>query len=366
MTLIRAILYAFVVAALANAQQSTVFKRNVFLNATSAQASGPLPNIGQAVHIVTLQFPTAVADVDSFVVRFEASFDNATFFPISEDIISAKYNGSSFAYVVQRCNGVYPYVRLRIVTPAAIPMTAHYTGSIQPIGIVRLSGDRYIVSSPLSGATVAGLCLNIDGNCYIDGKRVVPLVPSDWTSVELLGSTVRTNAEGFINLYQPQGTVNQWQMVCRSIPSPPYDLLFHWQRNDSIAGTDPQSRTGILLRESSTGKLWAYIIRSGGGSGTLIELQKWSNPSTPVDTVISAGIRLESGLVSLRLTATSTTRSFSMPDPSGTFYSKIMNFGQAVANNDYFTTAADQICFGFGVDNGNYAGSANFVGYEEL
>ena len=35
-------------------QQNTVFRRNVFQGITTTQASAAMPNIGQAVHLVTL------------------------------------------------------------------------------------------------------------------------------------------------------------------------------------------------------------------------------------------------------------------------------------------------------------------------
>lgn len=370
--------YIFAAAALlisqqtpSQAQQQTVFKRAAISAVTVPTASAALPNIGQSVHILTAIFPAAVADVTGFVLRVEASFDNTTYFPISEDLTTATYNGS-FAYAITRANGVYPFVRLRYVTAAAPALTANYTGSLQPIGQITLSGTRYIAASPLaapstpapSGASIAGICLNIENTCYINGKKVVPLITSDWTSVELEGTTVRTDGTGFINLYQPFGTTNKWQMVCRSIPATPFDVVLHLIRNTAISGSDPVARTGIMLRESSTGKLWTYHLGNGGGSGLNFFMQRWTNSSSLLNEVFSGGIRLDSSMYSLRITAGASTRSISVPDPSGLYYSKLLNFGQAISNTDHFTTAADQLCFGFGVDNGNYAGYVTLAGYE--
>lgn len=363
MTAIRTILLLFALVVTAAAQQSTVFKRNVFLNATTAQASGPLPNIGQAVHIVTLQFPTAVADVTGFVIRFEASFDNTTFFPISEDITSAKYNGSSFAYSVQRCNGVYPYVRLRIVTPAAIAVTAHYTGSIQPIGIVRLSGDRYIIASPLQGATVTGICTNIDNNCYIDGQRVVPVVPSEWTSVNL-NSDVRTDGDGFVTLYRANGNANGYSMVCRSLPGPQFDVIMTMDRDQQIYGGDSVSPAAFIVRESSSGKFVAYVFQ-GGGAGHVFSRERWNSPTSFNSGTNPASVT-PMRLLQFRITQGATTRSYSVPNRAGTVWSKLSNFGQADGNNDFFTTAPDQLCFGVLGNNPNYATLATFVGFEVL
>ncbi|MBK8200729.1 MAG: hypothetical protein IPK75_20525 [Acidobacteria bacterium] len=52
----------FLIALAAPAQQSVVF-RQVFSGITTTQASAPIQNIGQGLHLFQVYFPTAVADV---------------------------------------------------------------------------------------------------------------------------------------------------------------------------------------------------------------------------------------------------------------------------------------------------------------
>ena len=187
-------------------QQNTVFRRNVFQGITTAQASSAVPNIGQSVHIFTLIYPSAVADVTGFTFRVEASYDNTTYFPISEDLIEAKYNGT-FAYAIARCNGVFPYVRFRLVAAnASNALTAHYTGSLQPIGIVRFQSDRYLAESPLASVQVSGPHLVIQSTYYIQNRRVTPIVAADWTSVNFDALTVRHDDASSITILDPQAS----------------------------------------------------------------------------------------------------------------------------------------------------------------
>lgn len=117
---------------------------------TAPQASGPMPNIGQASHLLTVILPTATAGVDGLVVRIEASFNGSLYFPISRDITTAVYNGS-FAYAMERANGVFPFIRIRGVTVSATyPLDAFYTGSTQPIANVILDNGRFLPQASIA------------------------------------------------------------------------------------------------------------------------------------------------------------------------------------------------------------------------
>lgn len=351
------LLAAIAMAASLAAQQNTVFKRNVFQGITTAQASAALPNIGQAVHIVTLIYPAASADVTAFTFRVEASYDNTTFFPIIEDITEAKYNGT-YAYAVARCNGVYPYVRLRLVTAnASNALTAHYTGSLQPIGTVKFSTDRYVIQSPLAGATMEGLLMNLSGEYYLYNRRMTPIVPADWSSVNLDALTVRTDGTNYIQM-DVWGNVRKWQMVCTSLPASPYHIRIHYIRLNGSRAADNPNETGVMLRNSSDGKMivnFLYLYNQWA-------IAKWASPTSENSQYLLNVMSLDSQpLFSFDIVDDGTNRIWRWWDGKET-YRIYQGTGETQGRTDY--TTPDQICFGASGQNGNYRTQSMLVGYD--
>jgi len=336
-------------------QQNTVFRRNVFQGITTAQASAAMPNIGQAVHIFTLIYPAAVADVTSFTFRVEASYDNTTYFPISEDITEAKYNGS-FAYAISRCNGVYPYVRFRLVTAnASNALTAHYTGSLQPIGIVKFQTDRYVAQSPLAGPTVEGLALNISGEYYVYGRRMTPIVTTDWTSVNLTGTTTRTDQTGAITI--DNGANNRFEGVCRSLPAAPYVIRAHFIRRSGSAAGDNLNQTGIALRNNSSGLfvIWYWETTSS------FRYSKWNSFAAANSDYFANPGRDTEPITSIQWTDDNTNRDVRIWDGFGA-YKIFVGTQETKLRTDFVTP--DQVCFLNNGPNGNYRTRATLVGYD--
>ena len=154
---------------------TTVFRR-VFTAIAAPATSANLPNIGQVTHLLTVIFPTAAADVTSGLqIRIEASYDNVLFFPISRDITTASFSGTS-AIAVERANASYPFLRVRAVAVPATPaLTAHYTGTMQPLGNVLVSAGRIIAASPTAGDKVTwGLC--VGAPCTTGTNLTVPWI----------------------------------------------------------------------------------------------------------------------------------------------------------------------------------------------
>ena len=92
-------------------------------------------------------FDTAIAQVNPVQIRLEASFDNTTYFPIMEDVVTIPLLGGR-VYSIVKANGVYPYVRVNSVvdTPAAAPMTIYYVGHIYSVlPSVREGVDRWLL-----------------------------------------------------------------------------------------------------------------------------------------------------------------------------------------------------------------------------
>lgn len=132
-------------AAAAQPPKQTVFQK-VFDGITAVQASAPLPNVGQTMHLITVLFPAEVSAVSSIQVRLEASYDNTTYFPISADIISAPLVGGQ-VYNIQVAYGPWPYVRVRtLLSTGSKLMTVQYAGTGVPtVPAVNQQSDRFIL-----------------------------------------------------------------------------------------------------------------------------------------------------------------------------------------------------------------------------
>jgi hypothetical protein len=110
--------------------------------------SVPLPNIGQGGHLISVEFPLAVADVDPIQVRIEAAdlcpdppfCANGDWRPISVDVLTAFVETPSGTgrYNMVRANGAWRAIRVNslVDTPGTAPMRVDYTGSPFPIGAV--------------------------------------------------------------------------------------------------------------------------------------------------------------------------------------------------------------------------------------
>lgn len=125
-------------------QRSIQFR--VFTGITAAQTSGPLPNNGQAMHILTVVFPAEIAAVSGLRIRMEGSFDNSTFFPICEDITSAPLLGGR-VYQIAAAFGAWPYVRVRSLNATGSKaMTVYYSGHVIPVvSTIQQQSDRFIL-----------------------------------------------------------------------------------------------------------------------------------------------------------------------------------------------------------------------------
>lgn len=351
------VLFAAAILTAAAQSQPTVFKRNAINAATTPTVSANFQNIGQSVHIMMAYFPSAVADVSGFTLRLEASFDNTTFFPISEDLTTAVYTGA-YAYAVTRANGVYPYVRMNLTAAhASLALTAHYTGAIQPIGLVRLSGTRYVIDSPLAGATPDPPGVTISGNYYVYGRRMTAILPSQWTSVNLDALTVRNDGTSSIML-DTWGNTRKWQMVCQSLPASPYHIRIHYMRlNGSRAGDNP-NEVGVMLRNSTSGAMivnFLYLYNTWA-------IAKWASPSSENSQYLQNVMSLDSQPIqSVDITDDGTNRIWRWWDGEWT-YRTYQGTAETQGRTDY--TTPDQICFGNSGQNGNYRTQAKLVGYD--
>ena len=126
------------------------------LNAiTGVQASAPIQNVGQAMHLIKVEFPSAVAAVSPIRVRLEAAYicndpplcAAALWIPISYDISTAPLlDGTVYAF--EKGYGVFPLIRVRsiISVPGGVGnMTVRYQGHLLPIvPFVTQLADRWV------------------------------------------------------------------------------------------------------------------------------------------------------------------------------------------------------------------------------
>lgn len=131
------------IAANVDAQSAAVFQK-VFSGITTAQASAPVKNFGQTMHLVYVFFPGQSTQQTGLQIRIEASYDNTTYFPISEDLTTVNSVGG-IVYGIAPAFGPWPYVRVRSLTSSAA-MTVYYAGHTLPaVGVVQDKGDRFLL-----------------------------------------------------------------------------------------------------------------------------------------------------------------------------------------------------------------------------
>ena len=120
--------------------------RSVFAGITAPATSGPLQNIGQAMHLIQVVFPAETANATGLQVRAEASYDGTRYFPISPDITTAT-NVGGLVYAFTTAYGCYPYVRVRSITSTSGKlMEVNYSGHTLPVvPFLEKQSDRFIL-----------------------------------------------------------------------------------------------------------------------------------------------------------------------------------------------------------------------------
>jgi len=155
---------------------------------TAATASIPMPNVGQSGHLVSVEFPTAVATVTPIQVRLEAAdtcpdppfCGLGNWRPIQGDTLEVVSVGGTF-YQFNIANGVWRALRINSVlgTPANLPMRVDYTGTPSPLGPLILLGDRFEILSPFNSGQsayefVAGSCQAGTAGLAFNGPAPLP------------------------------------------------------------------------------------------------------------------------------------------------------------------------------------------------
>lgn len=126
-------------------QQGTVTLK-VFDGITTAQTSNPVRNIGQVMHLITVVFPAESNAVTGLQVRIEASFDQTSWFPISNDITAAAAIGGR-VYQMEKAFGPWPFIRVRSLNSTSSRlMTVYYSGSLIPtVSAILQATDRFLL-----------------------------------------------------------------------------------------------------------------------------------------------------------------------------------------------------------------------------
>lgn len=137
---------ALVIAAAPSMEAQLATNKKVFSAITTAQASAPLPQIGQTMHLLTVVFPSEVATVNGLQVRIEGSFDRVRWFPISTDITSAPLVGST-VYQVIAAYGPFPFLRINnLLSTGGKAMHVYYSGHLIPtVPAITQTSDRFLL-----------------------------------------------------------------------------------------------------------------------------------------------------------------------------------------------------------------------------
>jgi len=120
------------------AQSQTAVFENVFSGITLAQASAPLRNVGQTMHVVQVTFPAEAVAVAAIQVQFQFSRDGVNWRPAGPDIISApvKTQGVTATDVIayKAYYGAFRSIRINsaVNTPGGELMTVRYIGHMLP------------------------------------------------------------------------------------------------------------------------------------------------------------------------------------------------------------------------------------------
>lgn len=104
------------------------------------------------------------------------------------------------------------------------------------------------------------------------GRFVTPPVVSDYSWVNQDSSTA-SDRDGIL-FGTPYGGADSVKMLTKSLPASTYDLKVSFR---STARDRAYSGCGIALRESSSGKIITYLLKSDSGK---IMVDKWNSPTS--------------------------------------------------------------------------------------
>ena len=125
-----------------------------------------MDNAGQGGHLISVEFPNAMATVTPVQVRIEATDTcpdepfclTGDWRPISDDVTTVADVGGTY-YQFVKANGAWRGVRVNSLTttPGNEPMRVDYTGMPFPIGSVISLGDRFELTTPFTSYPDGGL-----------------------------------------------------------------------------------------------------------------------------------------------------------------------------------------------------------------
>lgn len=156
---------------------------------SAATPSIPMNNVGQSGHLISVEFPTAVASVTPIQVRIESADTcpdppfcaTGNWRPISADIVGVGEVGTGTYFQLGSANGVWRAIRVNsiLATPTSLPMRVDYTGSPFPFGPIFNNGDFFTILTPFSTGVgqfefVAGACQDGTAGLAFNGPAPLP------------------------------------------------------------------------------------------------------------------------------------------------------------------------------------------------
>ena len=148
------------------------------------------------------------------------------------------------------------------------------------------------------------------------------------------GSASVTAANGTIYLTTPANGSDGFRIRKKTAPATPYSIVVAVLPQGFFFTAGPEF--GIVLRESSTGKLLSLVYYQGG-----FYVQSRSNPTTFVSNPYVAPGQTSAGFMYLKMSNDGTNVTFEWSLDGNNF----QQIGGNFANTTYFTTAPDEVGF---------------------
>lgn len=235
-------------------------------------------------------------------------------------------------------------------TPAGGSGDSTRTGADASIPAASNDGDLYL---PNDGFRV----YRDTGAAYATWGPLFPLtapVDGDFAWINQGSASVSTT-NGGIYLLAPALAGGNWKIRKKAVPAAPYTLTIGFL--PVMVGVSSPA-AGIVLRQSSDGKLVLLYFALTSATVSQIKADKWSSPTVGVANYITTGIVTVAPMVWLRVNDDNTNRKFS-------FSSDGVNFIQvhSVGRTDYLTP--DEIGFGVSSENATYAAGMTLLSWKQ-
>ena len=148
-----------------------------------------------------------------------------------------------------------------------------------------------------------------DGTNWHSFAPIFPITPpplvATWNTTNISGSVTLTDSNAGPFLYAPAGS-GTLRMVMKTAPSTPYTITAAFLCQMSISSS---YRTGLIIRDSSGGKLTTFGMAANGGPITL-NISQWNSITSFSSNIVNIAIGWNSPWLFFRIHDDGTNRSY--------------------------------------------------------